>query len=434
MSELYLFDLILPMNGLAPIDKGYMLVEKGHIVNIGNQNELKLESLKNSNFQVHNFSDGIALPGFINNHVHLAYKRNYKQVKPGAQLNWMKELIFSSRNETAEDKLQTAKDNIESVLKSGTTFLVENTPFPQTVQALGHSPLKALVGLEVFGNDPARADDILKCSLNDLAQLEASYGSSKISFTLSPHAVYNVSGQLFINLTRWAQNNHKLLLTHLAEFSFESQLTHNGQPEPELKEFYAALKVHEPNLKFLKGLSPVAYLHKLGCLVPNLLLTHLINLKEPDFGLLAESGCKLVSCPRSNSYLLNGRCNIGKLHQKGLRVSFATDGLSSNFDFDLLDEIKAAQHISGSAGESIEAQTLFEAITSVPAKQLGLGEQIGSLQVGKKADFVCFKLDEHQQNAVTTNLANVYVYLLSELKTNMLAGIWIDGKAIKSTV
>lgn len=428
MKQLLLFDLILPMGGAEVIRNGFVLLENTFIKNIGSQSDLA-QSIEDC--EVLEFPHSVCLPGFINNHTHLAYPRYYKEVRAGQQLDWITGLVQHSRNLTSAEKFKIASENVQSCLQSGTTFIVENTPFEETVQAIANSPLKALVGLEVFGNDPQKATAIFNHSIHLLRDLEEKFDNTKIHFTFSPHTIYNVSSTLLQKLMNWAEEHNKLLLTHLSEFDFEVDLTQSGYPSAELTAFHKVFKQAAPYLNDLHGLSPVEYLKEIGCLNSRLLATHLAKASKRDLNLLAESKTNIVSCPRSNVYLQNALPLLEAMLEKGLSVSFSTDGLSSNFDLSPLAEIKAAWQLSASRGYNIKAEAFFEAITSIPAQQLGLSSSIGTLAVGKQADLVCFDLQaslcERLEGLKTKD--EIYFFLLSELHEKQIKQVFIDGVA-----
>ncbi len=421
MKKLYISDLIVPMNEKPILIDGYFSVGEGLIRELG-----KAENFDIKNTEVVKLKNSLVLPGLINSHIHLAYERNFAEVKKNEQLQWMKNLIMKSRPQTSEHKQKVAKLNLKKVLRSGTTCLVENTPFEETVHEIASSPLRALIGWEVFGNNSSEASKIFENAIMKINEFEAKYLGSQISFTLSPHTIYNVSGDLLQLINNWAKENHRIWLTHLAEFEFESELTERGFSGEKLKEFHETFKFANPNLNGLKNQTPVTYLNKIGCLNQNLLATHLVKATATDIQLLTDKGVKIVSCPGSNSYLLNGRIDLERMFQSNLLPSIATDGLSSNFRLDLLTEIQTAWQIHRSHGLNISAKYLWHAITSIPGKQLGFNN--GSLEADKVADFIVFELKPEQiEQLKKLNEEEIYNFMLSELNSSMITQVYIGG-------
>jgi cytosine/adenosine deaminase-related metal-dependent hydrolase len=127
--------------------------------------------------------------------------------------------------------------------------------------------------------------------------------------------------------------------------------------------------------------------------------------------------------------------NFNTIKNNNLKVVYGTDGLSSNSDLDILNEIKSTWSIFKSHGFDISAEDLFRGITFDAAKILGLEKEIGSLEENKKADFVSFELSEEKISIVLKMLSNnsdsIYQFLLTELNSSFINGVWIDGDKVK---
>ena len=418
------------------IPYGYLLIENGQIQEIGLQSEISenLNSIS-ENYQIIQLKNSICLPGFINSHIHISYTNNYSPVKNNEQIEWIKDLVADSRNFSSENKKQIAQQNINQVIESGTTFIVENTPFDEPIELISKTKLKGLIGVEVFGNNDSLAEEIFDNYLIKLFELEKKYLSKNISFTFSPHSIYNVSAELLKRLSEWSIKQDQSLLIHLSEFDFECELTQLGYPSKGLSELHKLLKVSQINLNNINNLSPIQYLNSIDCLNSNLFATHLTKATEEDFELLADKGVNIISCPRSNSFLNNGVLNFNNIKQNNIEVIYGTDGLSSNFDLDILSEIKTTWSIFKSHGFDISAESLFRGITITPAKKLKKDKEIGSLEKGKSADFVSFELSEDKINLVLEFVSdkseNLYQFFLSELDSSKINGVWIDGEKVK---
>lgn len=366
----------------------------------------------------------LLLPGFINNHVHLAYDYSFLSVEYGEQLDWLKKIALDSRPMMGDYKYLLTKKNIEKALSSGTTFVVENAPFVENLKAIQDSRIKALVGLEVFCVDKDRSDEIFKTSVERIEKLEAENNNSQVELTLSPHAIYSVTGKLMSDLARWSRDENKILLTHLAEFGFETSLCESGIIPKKLLEFYSILKLNL-NLDIQSGKSPVKYFDSLGLLSSRLLVAHLLEADSEDFELLAKQDVRIASCPRSNSILKNQTAKLSLMKKHGLSFSIATDSLYSNFDLDLLEEVRAAAILH----KELSARELLECITSVPAAQLDKKDEIGSIKEGACADLLVFELtDEQRKRALDALPDGIYEFIIRELRTSQLKRVLINGK------
>ena len=112
MYQLHLFNLIIPFNYQKPIYDGFILINKknGRIIKIGSQND---DFFVNTDFncEIKQNKNSICLAGFINNHIHLAYKNNYVTAKPNEQIEWLKNLVKTSRNWSEAEKQEIIKNN-----------------------------------------------------------------------------------------------------------------------------------------------------------------------------------------------------------------------------------------------------------------------------------------------------------------------------------
>jgi 5-methylthioadenosine/S-adenosylhomocysteine deaminase len=145
------------------------------------------------------------------------------------------------------------------------------------------------------------------------------------------------------------------------------------------------------------GCSPLAYLDRVGLLRPEMLAVHAIDLENADFGLLREKRPALVHCPKSNAKLAHGIAQLPGILETGIVVGLGTDSVASNNVVDMFEEMRAAifqQRGRTKRFDSLDAQTVFRMATLGGAECLGLADQLGSLDIGKRADFVVVDLNE----------------------------------------
>ena len=148
---------------------------------------------------------------------------------------------------------------------------------------------------------------------------------------------------------------------------------------------------------FFKTLShtPMSYCDSVGLLGPSTVLVHMVHLDDSDIAKLAETRTHVAHCPTSNSKLASGICRVPELLDSGVNVGLGTDGAPCNNTNDLLQEMKLAGIIHKAKSYDptlVPAETVMEMATINGAKALGLEDSIGSLEVGKKADFVAIDM------------------------------------------
>ena len=137
--------------------------------------------------------------------------------------------------------------------------------------------------------------------------------------------------------------------------------------------------------------TPMSYCSSVGLLSPSTVLVHMVHLDDSDIAALAASGTHVAHCPTSNAKLASGIARVPELLQAGVNVGLGTDGAPCNNTNDLLAEMKLAAIVHKAKSYDptvVPAEAVLEMATINGAKALGLQELVGSLEVGKRADFV----------------------------------------------
>jgi 5-methylthioadenosine/S-adenosylhomocysteine deaminase len=174
---------------------------------------------------------------------------------------------------------------------------------------------------------------------------------------------------------------------HAAESPDEETLVSRGDgPLPDL--LYPAVGQAPPPRRRVG--TPVAYLEALGVLEGGPLLIHAVHVDGEDRRRIASRGVRVAHCPRSNARLSGAVAPVSGFLQEGIPVGLGTDSLASVPTLDLWDEMRAALAIHG--GRLRPAEVL-EMATLGGARARGLADQVGSLEVGKRADLVAVSAD-----------------------------------------
>lgn len=175
--------------------------------------------------------------------------------------------------------------------------------------------------------------------------------------------------------------------------------------------------------------TPMSYCSSVGLLGPSTVLVHMVHLDDSDVAKLAETGTHVAHCPTSNAKLASGICRLPSLLNAGVNVGLGTDGAPCNNTNDLLQEMKLAAIIHKAASYNptiVSAEQVLEMATINGAKALGLQDQIGSLDVGKKADFVVVDMRRvHLQPYFSPVSAVVYSVTGRDVEC-----VVVDGKVV----
>jgi 5-methylthioadenosine/S-adenosylhomocysteine deaminase len=150
-------------------------------------------------------------------------------------------------------------------------------------------------------------------------------------------------------------------------------------------------------LKYLRetGRTDVRYLMQLGLLDPHWILIHGIHVTELDIEHMARTGCSFVYTPTSEAIRGGGIGPIANAQRAGVTVALGTDGPMVDYSVDMVEQMKACtlmQHVRHLDPTRMPAERAIEMATINAARALGMDQEIGSLEPGKRADIAIFDL------------------------------------------
>ncbi|MCX6024922.1 MAG: amidohydrolase, partial [Chloroflexi bacterium] len=223
---------------------------------------------------------------------------------------------------------------------------------------------------------------------------------------VAPHSAYTCSADTLKRTRELATRFGAPLIIHLSETE-----TENNQ------------------LRAKEGVSPTAYLDRLGLLGPRTLAAHVIWVSDDDIARLARNRTGVAHCPSSNMKLASGVAPVEKMLAAGVAVGLGTDGAASNNDLDMFEEMdlaaKLAKVHSGDP-RALPARRVLEMATIGGARALGLELQIGSLEAGKRADLITVSL--RSPHAVP--LYNLESHLVYALKASDVDDVIVEGRIL----
>ncbi|MCF6193276.1 MAG: TRZ/ATZ family hydrolase [Kangiellaceae bacterium] len=353
---------------------------------------------------------GFALmPGLINAHTHAAMNllKGFSDDLPLEQ--WLKKAIWPAERALVDDDFvyEGTQLAMAEMIRGGTTCFQDMYYMPdQIAKAVDSAKMRANIGLIVVESNNAwskNAEESLSKALNVNDQFKH---HANLSFSFAPHACYTVSEQS---------------LTKIASFSFELNLNvhmHVHETRQEVSEFEDKNKVR-----------PLAKLKQLGLLSPQLNAIHMTQLNSEEINELAQSGTHVIHCPQSNMKLASGICPITELYEAGVNIAIGTDGAASNDDLNMLAELQTAALLAKSTSgnpTSFPAYQALYAATMGGAKALGLEDLVGSLAVGKEADFIAIDLSQIETQPVYNPISQI-VYAASR---EQVKHVWVAGEQL----
>lgn len=174
------------------------------------------------------------------------------------------------------------------------------------------------------------------------------------------------------------------------------------------------------------GMNTLELSHRHGLLDLELIAAHCVWVNETDIGLLAARDVKVAHNPVANMILASGVCPVPRLRREGVTVGIGTDGAASNDSNNMLEAVKMAalvQKLHHLDATRMSASDALRMATIDGARALALDHEIGSLEVGKKADIVRF-------SGLGPGLANIhdpYERLVYCASPRDVADVWVDG-------
>ncbi|MER3451592.1 MAG: amidohydrolase [Thermus sp.] len=198
---------------------------------------------------------------------------------------------------------------------------------------LSESPLPGVAYYEVFSPDPREAEEVYTQVKAKILGWKRREGQVRVG--LSPHAPYSVSPPLLARLAAFAKAEGIPLMIHAAESPDEVEFFLKGTG------FFRAFFDRMGLTWEAPGLTPIRHLHRLGVLGPGTTLVHGVQVDEEEVALLAETGTRLVLCPRSNEGLEVGLPPLELYARYGVEFGLGTDSLASSPDLDVKNEALA---------------------------------------------------------------------------------------------
>lgn len=320
----------------------------------------------------------ILIPGLINLHCHLSYTNI--SMASDSFFVWLKKLVEKIQHLDEGFLSKSIEAGIQEALSFGTTFIVDNSNEAKlTSEAFIKNKMKGLIGLEIFGSNPKQAREIFETKIQELKNLEKSFG---LDYALSTHAVYDVSLELWQLCFEWSQKNKKFLLSHIAESEVE-ELWMQDYTKPrciDAKNFFESISSLENKIANYKSYSSSADFLISNKLIANfMILTHGVELDDDELKEFAQAGLKLITCPRSNNFLQNNKAKIEHWQKHQIQFGLGTDSKASNHNLNLREE---AQNLN------LSDKKKFDLLTIEAAKILNKDKEIGSIEKNKYGDYV----------------------------------------------
>ncbi len=383
-----------------------VLVERGLIKQIGPIAKLAEQhpSVERVELPQH-----VLMPGMINSHTHASMSLLRGIADDLPLETWLNDHIWPAEAQWVDEHFIEAGSRlaIAEMLSSGTTCFSDMYFYPDvTAKVAQDLGIRAVVGLIVLDFPSVWAADADEYISKGLLLHDELQSYSNVTTAFAPHAPFTVSDEPLQRVQTLADELQIPIHIHLHETAHE------------VKESQA-----------LNGLTPMQRLEQLGLLTPRLIAVHMTQLDQQHIELASEYGVNVVHCPESNMKLASGTCPVTDLLNAGVNVALGTDGAASNNDLCMFGEMRSASllaKVSSGDAAAVSATQALEMATINGAKALNLDHEIGSIEVGKKADLVAVNLDDYATAPVYDPISSL-VYSASK---HQVSDVWVNGSHV----
>lgn len=316
----------------------------------------------------------LALPGLVNGHQHtpMSLLRCYSD--DVTLMTWLnKKMLPLEMKMDNEDRYWGALLSMAEMIKSGTTSYADMyIGIDHVAEAAVESGIRSVIARGLIAMDSDYEGRLKEAG--DVVDRWQGKGNGRITTMIAPHSPYMCPPDFLKAAVGLSNEKNVPLHIHLAETKDEEQM---------IQEKY--------------GVRPVHYLEQAGVFERPVLLAHGVHFNDEDFKVLQSVRGGIIHNPVSNAKLGCGISDVKRLLNSGVKVGLGTDGPASASSLDLFFEMKAAswfQKLKYEDAAVLSAHDILTMATQNGADILGIGEEVGSLTVGKKADVILMDMNK----------------------------------------
>ncbi len=362
---------ILTMNDRLDIVEGSVLVRDGRIAAAGPDARGPADVTIDAR-------GGYLLPGFVQTHVHLCQTLFRGSADDLPLLEWLRRRVWPLEAAHTPATLRAAVRLAASeLLLSGTTTVLTMETVHDTdvvFETLAEIGLRATVGkcmMDASGDAPARLQERTRQSIDESVALRKRWhgaAGGRLRAAFAPRFAVSCSRELLEAVAALSGDERAIVHTHASESRDEVEVVR----------------------RLSGGHSNLEYLAHTGLATPRLCVAHCVWVTDAEQALLAERRVKVLHCPGSNLKLGSGIAPVADLRRRGVSVSLGADGAACNNRLDMFEEMRLAaalQAVRCGPGALTSRDALVMA-TREGARALGLDDEIGSIEPGKRADLI----------------------------------------------
>ncbi|MGM0875372.1 MAG: 5'-deoxyadenosine deaminase [Bacillota bacterium] len=410
---------IITMNEKTEIIYGDLLIENDRIVEISKKIEGVLPD------KIIDATGKTVIPGLIQSHIHLCQTLFRGQGDDLELLDWLSKKIWPLEAAHDEESIYySAMLGIGELIQSGTTSIIDMETVRHTeyaFQAISESGIRALAGkvmMDQGENVPLNLLEKTNESIQesvDLLEKWNNYDNGRIQYAFSPRFVISCSEAMLTEVRDLSNYYQVMVHTHASENLKEIEIVENE-----------------------RGMRNVVYLDHIGLANQRLILAHCIWLDDIEKKIIRKRGVKVSHCPGSNLKLASGIAETPDMFDQGICLSLGADGAPCNNNLDMFNEMRLTALIQKPihGPTAMDAKKVFRMATMGGATAMGLNQEIGSLEVGKKADVVILDLNNfHTYPSIDVDPISRIVYSATraDVETTIINGnVVMENRMMKT--
>lgn len=403
---------IVTMNTNRDVFTGSVLVRDDRIARVST--EIPPDEIVDEEIDAHG---GLLIPGLVQSHVHLCQTLFRGRADDLELLDWLSKRIWPLEGaHDADSVYYSALLGIGELFAGGTTAIIDMETVHHTdsaFEAIRTSGIRVLSGkcmMDWGGDVPATLMESTEDSLRESVDLLEKWDGAengRIRYAFAPRFAISCSDALLREVQKLSRQYGVKVHSHASENRGEIAIVERE-----------------------RGMRNVMYFEHLGLADENLILAHCIWLEKNEMEILAKKQVRIAHCPSCNMKLASGFAPVPELLYNGAQVSIGADGAPANNNLDMFMEMRMAAliHKPGRGPRVLPAQEVFELATRGGAAAMGLEDEIGSLEVGKKADLAL--VDTRALHFAPADGVDVYAQLVYEARANDVALTMVDGRIV----
>jgi len=352
----------------------------------------------------------IVMPGLVNGHSHAAMTLLRGVADDLALMDWLNNYIFPAEVEFVDAEFVRIGTELAcwEMIRGGTTTFVDMYYYPDVIaNVVDQCGMRALVSATVIDQrspDAESAVDSIQKGSEFIGRWQGR--NNRITPIFGPHANYTLNAEQLRATRAAAMEFNAPVSIHLSESPFEVQYS-----------------------KDTFGMTSIELLESIGFFDGPTIAAHVVWPTDVEIPILAERQVGVIHNPTSNMKIASGIAPVTDMLKAGVHVGLGTDGAASNNDLDMWEEMRLAsflQKVEQMNPEVLPAKTVLGMATIGGATAIGLGDTIGSLEVGKRADLIQVAFDD-VHHVPTYDVISHLVYVNDEQD---VASVVVDGQVL----